>query len=284
MKDKKSKPTVQERIAKYLEAVPPAIAYSRGHDQTFKVACSLYNGWNLSEEDTLAWLRIYNQRCQPPWTDKELAHKAAEAAKAEHNKPRGHLLDASIEQQRAEPDWTLPSKPITSGKIPATLATLNSNLRACAYNIAGQPSACIPVYLHARKSENNVANVAKTGPPPLAGPETCPNAEKMANEVPAEHPNAEHIDWFLKDLVIRENGALCAFHYLFARYRKWRASFGLLATKLTQEQFAFAVQSHGIKTDFDRKLFFDARARWEDPAKPAPASENRVAKVADSPQ
>ena len=72
--------------------------------------------------------------------------------------------------------------------------------------------------------------------------------------------------------------------YLFARYRKWRASFGLLATNLTQEQFAFAVQSHGIKTDFDRKLFFDAQARWEDPAKPAPASENTVANVADSPQ
>jgi hypothetical protein len=172
LKDKKSKPTVQERIAKYLEAVPPAIAYSRGHDQTFKVACSLYNGWNLSEEDTLAWLRIYNQRCQPPWTDKELAHKAAEAARAKHNKPRGHLLDASIEQQRAEPDWTLPSKPIASGKIPATLATLNSNLRVRAYNANRQPRDYFPFHAYARSSETNVANVAKREDLPLVGPST----------------------------------------------------------------------------------------------------------------
>jgi hypothetical protein len=109
--------TTQERIAKYLDAIPSAIAYSRGHDQTFKVACSLYNGWALTQGETLGWLKVYNAKCQPRWSDKELEHKAADAARAEHKKPRGHLLDASIEEQPAEPDWTLPSMPIASGKI-----------------------------------------------------------------------------------------------------------------------------------------------------------------------
>jgi hypothetical protein len=253
--------TTQERIAKYLEAIPPAIAYSRGHDQTFKVACFLYNGWALTEAETLAWLKVYNANCQPRWSDKELQHKAADAASAEHKKPRGHLLNASTQEQRAEPDWTLPSKPIASGKIPATLAILNSNLRVRAYNANRQPRDYSPFHAYACSSEINVANVAKRHDLALVGPKT---AQKHA---------PEDIHRFIDEVVIREPGALCAFHYLFARYRKWRASFGLLATKLTQEQFAFAVQSHGIKTDFDRKLFFDARARWEHPAKSAPDPE-----------
>lgn len=81
-------------------------------------------------------------------------------------------------------------------------------------------------------------------------------------------PIPESVDHFVEDVVIRESGALCAFHYLFARYREWRVSFDLLASNLSEEQFAFAVQFHGIKADFDRKLFFDACARWGAPANP----------------
>jgi hypothetical protein len=117
LKERKSKPTLQERIQAYLDAIPPAIAYSDGHKQTFKVACLLYNGWALTVDETLAWLKVYNTKCEPPWSDKELAHKAKDAAKAKHEKPRGYLLDASIADQRSEPDWTLPTKPHASGRI-----------------------------------------------------------------------------------------------------------------------------------------------------------------------
>jgi hypothetical protein len=96
------------------------------------VACLLFNGWALTVDETLAWLKFYNAKCQPPWSDKELAHKAKDAAKAKHEKPRGYLLDASIADQRPEPDWTLPTKPRASGIIPTTLTTVNSNLHACA--------------------------------------------------------------------------------------------------------------------------------------------------------
>ena len=126
-KQEKPKLPSQERIAKYLAAVPPAISGAGGHNQTFSVACSLYNGWNLSEEHTLAWLKVYNERCEPKWNDKELAHKAAEAARSAHNKPRGHLIGEQKKEQPKQSEKLL-GKPIASGKISATLATLKIDL------------------------------------------------------------------------------------------------------------------------------------------------------------
>ena len=170
MKERRSKPTLQERIQAYLDAIPPAIAYSDGHKQTFKVACLLFNGWALTVDETLAWLKVYNAKCQPPWSDKELAHKAKDAAKAKHEKPRGYLLGASIADQRSEPDWTLPTKLHASGKIPTTLTTVNSKLRARAHNMDSQPRGLHSVIPRARKSEYNVVNVVKVHHHSLANP------------------------------------------------------------------------------------------------------------------
>jgi hypothetical protein len=78
-----------------------------------------------------------------------------------------------------------------------------------------------------------------------------------------EQPDTERIASFLKEVIIREDGALCAFHYLFDRYRKWRATYGLLATQFDQAQFAAEMQFHGISTNFDRKLFLGIYALFE---------------------
>jgi hypothetical protein len=53
------------RVERYLAAVPGAIAGQRGHDQTFKVACALVNGFGLEEDEALRWMRAYNGKCQP---------------------------------------------------------------------------------------------------------------------------------------------------------------------------------------------------------------------------
>ena len=155
---KQEKLVLQERIAKYLAAIPPAISGAGGHNQTFSVACSLYNGWNLSKEDTLAWLKVYNERCEPKWNDKELAHKAADAARSTHDKPRGHLIG---EQEKEQPKQTekLLGEPIASGKISATLATLKTNLSS---NYAHTRVAHTLSPSTRKESEINVANVAKT--------------------------------------------------------------------------------------------------------------------------
>jgi hypothetical protein len=47
-------------------------------------------GFGLGRDQALALLKEWNERCQPPWTDKELEHKIDDAAR----QPgwRGHLL------------------------------------------------------------------------------------------------------------------------------------------------------------------------------------------------
>jgi len=81
-----------ERICRYLAKCPPAVSGQNGHGQTFALACSLLNGFGLSEEETVSYLMLWNPRCDPPWTESELRHKAQSAATAQHSKVRGHLL------------------------------------------------------------------------------------------------------------------------------------------------------------------------------------------------
>src|ERR1035438_3065434 len=95
--------TVIERARRYIARCPVAISGQRGHDATFHVAAVLWNGFGLSEADTLTLLSEYNQRCVPPWSEAELVHKARSAAKARHDQARGHLLrNAEGRMQNAE--------------------------------------------------------------------------------------------------------------------------------------------------------------------------------------
>ena len=80
----------EKRILAYLAACLPAVAGQCGHDQTFSVAVGLVRGFSLSEDDALAYISIYNERCVPPWKPKDLAHKIKSATKS--TKPAGYLL------------------------------------------------------------------------------------------------------------------------------------------------------------------------------------------------
>ena len=84
--------TLRERIERYIDACPPAISGQNGHDQTFRVACILVQGFDLSPQDAYWFLDGYNQRCEPPWSARELRHKLADADRAKSYKPRGYLL------------------------------------------------------------------------------------------------------------------------------------------------------------------------------------------------
>lgn len=83
---------LEERICRYLSKCDAAISGSGGHNTTFNVACILVNGFGLDATKALHFLQIYNQRCQPPWSEKELLHKVESAINAQHSKPRGHLI------------------------------------------------------------------------------------------------------------------------------------------------------------------------------------------------
>jgi len=89
--------SLRERIERYVDACPEAISGQEGHKATFKVAIALIRGFDLSEAQALDFLRRYNQRCKPHWSERELKHKLADAAqvrpqKGQRLKPRGYLL------------------------------------------------------------------------------------------------------------------------------------------------------------------------------------------------
>jgi hypothetical protein len=91
--------SLRERIERYVDACPEAISGEQGHNTTFKVAIALIRGFDLSEIEALDFLRRYNQRCKPRWSDRELRHKLADAAQVPSRKGtmvkrHGYLLSA----------------------------------------------------------------------------------------------------------------------------------------------------------------------------------------------
>ncbi len=63
---------------------PPAISGQGGHDATWRVARKLAQDFDLGYAQTIDLLLEFNERCQPPWADEELRHKADDA----HTKAR----------------------------------------------------------------------------------------------------------------------------------------------------------------------------------------------------
>ncbi len=92
---KKTRPgnSVELRAVSYLDKMPAAVSGQQGHLATWKAAVALARGFDLSDEDTFRILRDhYNPRCEPPWTDKELRHKAVQARDSS-SLAAGYLLE-----------------------------------------------------------------------------------------------------------------------------------------------------------------------------------------------
>jgi hypothetical protein len=87
----KAAPSVAERAAAYLATMEPAVSGQGGHNQTYKAACVLVQRFGLSEAEAWPLLQIWNASCQPPWSEKDLRRKLAEAMK-DTGRPKGYLL------------------------------------------------------------------------------------------------------------------------------------------------------------------------------------------------
>jgi len=87
------------RAAAYLTKIPPAISGQRGHDRTFRIACVLIQGFDLTIDEARPLLQQWNLGCDPPWSTPELEHKLRDAYRAEGAQPRGYLLGR--ERQRS---------------------------------------------------------------------------------------------------------------------------------------------------------------------------------------
>ena len=66
---------VVERVRRYLARVAPAIAGQNGDSHTFQVCCRIVRGFDLDDAQALLALHLWNQRCQPPWSNQELLKK-----------------------------------------------------------------------------------------------------------------------------------------------------------------------------------------------------------------
>lgn len=88
---------VERRAAAYLDAMPPAISGEGGHNATYAAATAMVHGFGLSPDAAMRLLvEQYNPRCVPPWSERELEHKVADAASKPHSKPQGWLRDQTF--------------------------------------------------------------------------------------------------------------------------------------------------------------------------------------------
>jgi len=84
-----SQMSVVDRARLYVSKIDPAISGQNGHDKFFSVACKLVIGFALNREQALEVISEYNERCEPPFSEYEVAHKIDDAFLQEGN--RGEL-------------------------------------------------------------------------------------------------------------------------------------------------------------------------------------------------
>lgn len=93
-------PDTVERARRYVAKMPPAISGSGGHDAAYRTACVLVLGFALSIDEAYPLFVEYNERCEPPWNEREIWHKLNDADKL--TDARGYLL--ANRSQHDEPD------------------------------------------------------------------------------------------------------------------------------------------------------------------------------------
>ena len=85
--------TVMEWANEYLEGCEPAVAGDRGHDTTFLTALKVISGFDLTPEEAWEVLSLYNESCDPPWSDRELIHKIKDSYRiAQESDRRGWMI------------------------------------------------------------------------------------------------------------------------------------------------------------------------------------------------
>lgn len=109
----KNRPTgdLLSRARAYIAKEPPAISGQHGHDRTFHVACVLVKDFGLAQDLAYQAIQEWNRTCVPPWSEKELRHKLADAARKEG--PVGRLAGeqpAQTEQVQSQTECPAPEQ------------------------------------------------------------------------------------------------------------------------------------------------------------------------------
>ena len=98
-----------ERAKRYLAKTPPAISGQGGHDHTFSTVCRLLELFPaLNDDEILNVLEEWNNRCDPPWNEKELRHKVTSSRQrvgvAEADDEDDYEIVYDIEDEDDEPE------------------------------------------------------------------------------------------------------------------------------------------------------------------------------------
>jgi putative DNA primase/helicase len=78
------KSDLEKRVIEYLAKVKPAVSGQSGHNTLYRAACVPVR-FGLNDPETVCRILKdhYNERCEPPWSQSELRHKAQEACDKE---------------------------------------------------------------------------------------------------------------------------------------------------------------------------------------------------------
>jgi predicted P-loop ATPase len=79
----------KEACRRYVAAIPPAISGNGGHTQAYCVARVIVQDFEQTGADAWELFKEYNQRCEPPFSDKDLEHKINDASKARVQRLKG---------------------------------------------------------------------------------------------------------------------------------------------------------------------------------------------------
>lgn len=80
---------VVERARRYLARIGPAITGQHGDLHTFRVCCRIVRGFALNEEEALAVLTEWNERCPPPRSVRDLRDRSRGPASMARNRLGG---------------------------------------------------------------------------------------------------------------------------------------------------------------------------------------------------
>lgn len=118
--DRTSRLSVIERARKYLERLPASVSGQGGHNAAFHAACVLVMGFGLNRTEAMILMSEFNQRCQPPWSERELEHKVDSAEKQPGD--RGFLRDTKPEHWDTTPlpKYQDPETPVAPTEIKIT--------------------------------------------------------------------------------------------------------------------------------------------------------------------
>ena len=107
------------RARRWLATRQPAIQGQQGDTHTFATACALVRGFELSDDEAVELMRPWNETCQPPWSESELAQKVRSARRS-GTEPFGYLLRQSgVGSEPGEAPKLSQTKPSSKPKPPA---------------------------------------------------------------------------------------------------------------------------------------------------------------------